>query len=139
MRMANEFQIFPIGNVQKQKDTVSIAVNKKYKDALLGLDQFSHIIVSCWFHESDSPKKRNVLQVHPRGNSKNPLMGVFATRSPRRPNPIAISTCKILSIYGNIIYIDKIDAFDRTPVIDIKPFIPSTDIISEIRVPGWVG
>jgi len=89
-------------------------------------------------HIYDTPEKRNVLQVHPRSNKKNPLTGVFATHSPLRPNLIAISICKILSIDGNTIRIDKIDAFEGSPVIDIKCFIPSKVAESDIRLPGWV-
>ena len=122
--MANSFQIFPAGIVRKQERTVTIEIHEEYKDALLGLDQVSDIIVCSWFHKNDTPQKRNVLQVHPRGNKANPLRGVFATRSPVRPNLIGVSTCKILLIDGNIIHIDKIDAFDGTPVVDIKPLHP---------------
>jgi tRNA-Thr(GGU) m(6)t(6)A37 methyltransferase TsaA len=137
--MTNKFQIFPVGIVKKQDKSISITVYKEYKDALLGLDQFSHIIVFYWFHKNDYNKQRNVLQVHPRGNRANPLTGVFATHSPQRPNLIGTSTCKILSIDGNIIHIDKIDAFDESPVIDIKPYIPGTDVILGSKVPGWIG
>jgi tRNA (Thr-GGU) A37 N-methylase len=62
-----------------------------------------------------------VLQVHPRGNPANPLRGVFATRAPLRPNPIALSRCRVLGVRGNVIEIDGIDAFADTPVLDIKP------------------
>ena len=135
--MADYYKIDPVGIIRKQDNTVTIEVHKGYEDALLGLDQFSHIIVFSWFHKNDFPEKRGILQVHPRGNKENPLTGVFATRSPLRPNPIAISTCKILSIDVKIIHIDEIDAFDGTPVIDIKPCISRLDLISDVRVPDW--
>ncbi|MFH0844590.1 MAG: TrmO family methyltransferase, partial [Pseudomonadota bacterium] len=60
------------------------------------------------------------------------------TRSPVRPNPIALSTCKILSVQGRTVHIDKIDLFDGTPVIDIKPCISNMDFVLDIRVPEWV-
>ena len=104
--MADNFQIFPIGIIRKKAKDIFIEIHHKYKDALLGLDQFSHIIVCFWFHKNDSPEKRNTLQVHPRGEKTNPLTGVFATRSPQRPNLIALSTCKILAIDENIIRIE---------------------------------
>jgi tRNA-Thr(GGU) m(6)t(6)A37 methyltransferase TsaA len=103
----------------------------------MGLDQNSHIIVFCWFQKSDTPEKRKTLQVHPRGNKANPLTGVFATRSPVRPNPISISACKILSIDGRLIHVDDIDAFDGTPVVDIKPYVPRLDAISGVKMPEW--
>ncbi len=135
--MADYYKIYPVGIIRKQDNIVTIEVHKGYEDALLGLDQFSHIIVFSWFHKNDFSEKRGILQVHPRGNNENPLTGVFATRSPLRPNPIAISTCKILSIDGKIIHIDEIDSFDGTPVIDIKPCISRLDLISDVRVPDW--
>ncbi|MBV2097138.1 MAG: SAM-dependent methyltransferase, partial [Candidatus Thiodiazotropha sp. (ex Codakia orbicularis)] len=79
------------------------------------------IWVLYWFDRNDTPERRGILQVHPRGNPDNPLRGVFATRAPVRPNLIALSRCRILSIAANRIEIDGIDAFPDTPVLDIKP------------------
>ena len=135
--MKEHFRIFPVGMVRKRDERVIIEINPAYKDGLMGLDQNSHIIVFSWFHESDTPEKRKTLRVHPRRNEANPLTGVFATRSPVRPNPISIMACKILSIDGGRIHVDAIDAFDGTPVIDIKPYVPRLDAISQVRMPGW--
>lgn len=135
--MAGYFQIHPVGTVKRQNEKHVIEILPQYVDALLGLDQFSHILVFCWLHQNDSPEKRSVLQVHPRGDRRNPLSGVFATRSPVRPNLIGLSTCKVLSIRGNIINLDSIDAFDGTPVIDIKPCMSREDLVPEVRVPDW--
>ena len=77
-------------------------------------------MVVWWFHKNDTPKKRAVLKVHPRGNRDNPLTGVFATHSPFRPNLIALTICKVLSVKDGLITIDGIDAFDDTPIIDLK-------------------
>jgi tRNA (Thr-GGU) A37 N-methylase len=71
---------------------------------------------------SAANKRKEILQVHPRGNPENPLRGVFATRAPVRPNLIAISRCRVLSVEGRVIAIDDIDAFPDTPVLDIKPY-----------------
>ncbi len=136
--MKDHFKIFPVGVIKKQGDTTRVEIDAKYNDALLGLDDFSHITVCYWLHKNDTPETRNIMQVHPRRNKNNPLTGVFATHSPVRPNLIAISICKILSIENNTIYIDKIDAFDGTPVIDIKSFIPSSVLKSDIKMPSWV-
>jgi tRNA-Thr(GGU) m(6)t(6)A37 methyltransferase TsaA len=135
--MEEQFKIFPVGVVRKSDEGVTIEINPAYEDGLMGLDQNSHIIVFSWFHESDTPEKRKTLQVHPRRNKANPLTGVFATRSPVRPNPISIMACKILSIERRRVHVDAIDAFDGTPVIDIKPYVPRLDAISEVRMPGW--
>jgi tRNA-Thr(GGU) m(6)t(6)A37 methyltransferase TsaA len=135
--MEELFKIFPVGMVRKRNKHVTIEMNPEYEDGLMGLDQNSHIIVFCWFQKSDTPEKRKTLQVHPRGNKANPLTGVFATRSPVRPNPISISACKILSIDGRLIHVDDIDAFDGTPVVDIKPYVPRLDAISGVKMPEW--
>ncbi len=135
--MTDNFQIFPVGIIRKKNDTVLIEIDEKYNDALLGIEQFSHINVLYWFHENDTPGSRSTLQVHPCRNKKNPLTGVFATHSPHRPNLIALSLCKILSIDGTTIEIDKIDAFDGSPVIDIKCFFPTKLSIPDVRVPDW--
>jgi tRNA-Thr(GGU) m(6)t(6)A37 methyltransferase TsaA len=71
-------------------------------------------------------------------NRDKPLTGVFATRSPQRPNPIAVFMCTLNKIKENKIIIEKIDAFDNTPVIDIKPYIPNSDSIPNARIPKWV-
>jgi tRNA-Thr(GGU) m(6)t(6)A37 methyltransferase TsaA len=136
--VAIEFKIFPIGIIRKTDKAVRIDVEKKYAEAIFGLEDFSHIVVLYWFHKNDTPKDRKILKVHPKANPKNPLTGVFATHSPRRPNLIALSICEITRIEGNSIYIDKIDALDGTPVIDIKCYIPSTRPNTNIRVPDWV-
>lgn len=135
--MENKFQIVPIGIIKKKDEVAHIEIYPEYTDGLLGLDQFSHIQVFYWFHENDTTEKRRTLQVHPRGNKENPLTGVFATRSPRRPNPIGKSICRVLSVDGDNIHIDQIDAFNGSPVIDIKPYFPTMDSISDAITPGW--
>lgn len=135
---ADVYEIYPIGFVNRQGDLTTIEVDQHYEDALLGLDKFSHVLVCYWFHENDTPDQREILTVYPRGNPQNPLYGVFATRSPVRPNLIGISICEIRSIKNNIIHIDTIDAFDGSPVIDLKPYIPTIDSITDAQVPEWV-
>ncbi|MEW8028267.1 MAG: tRNA (N6-threonylcarbamoyladenosine(37)-N6)-methyltransferase TrmO [Candidatus Thiodiazotropha sp.] len=115
------YQVWPIGWVRKHGGKTVIEVEEAYMPALLGLDQFDAIWVLYWFDRNDTPERRSILQVHPRGDPDNPLRGVFATRAPVRPNLIALSRCRIISIRGNRIEIDGIDAFPDTPVLDIKP------------------
>lgn len=133
------FKIWPIGKVKKSGGVTTIEIDPAYHKALLGLKDFSHIHVFYWFDRNDTPQKRAILQVHPRGNRRLPLTGVFATRAPVRPNLIALSTCKIISIKDCSIRIDSIDAFDNSPVIDIKPYILGSDLIPDAKVPDWVG
>ena len=131
-------RINPIGIIKKTASTVGIEVFADYTDALLGLDGFSHIMVLYWFDQNDTAEKRRVLQVHPRKDPRNPLTGVFATHSPQRPNLIGLTVCKIISIHGDLIEIEDIDALDGSPVIDIKCYIPGSDRENDVRLPDWV-
>ena len=132
------FQLFPVGVVEKQGGTTCLKIADEYVKALKGLDGFSHVIVLYWFDRNDTPAKRRILEVHPRGDRSNPLTGVFACRAPVRPNLIALSVCRILTVEGNTVRVDKIDAFDRTPILDLKPYIPAIDSPERVTLPGWL-
>jgi tRNA-Thr(GGU) m(6)t(6)A37 methyltransferase TsaA len=133
-----KFTIQPIGHVRKAKGRSTIELKKEYQPGLLGLDGFSHVYVFWWFDRNDTPEKRSILQVHPRGDRGNPLTGVFATRAPVRPNLIALTLCKIVEVKENVVQIDQIDAFAGTPVLDMKPFIPGYDTAPKGKVPRWL-
>jgi len=133
------FVLNPVGRVQKRGTETTIEIQAQFQKALLGLDGFSHVWVLWWFDRNDNPQKRAVLRVHPRGNRTNPLTGVFATRSPARPNLIGMTLCKIRSIRGRAIRVENIDALDGTPVLDLKPYIPGSDGSAEATVPPWIG
>ena len=134
----DQYHVLPIGIIKKEQEITDIEIYDAYTDALLGLEGFSHISVLYWLHENDTPEKRRTLQVHPRRDQRNPLTGVFATHSPLRPNLIAVTLCRIVSIDGNRIRIEKIDAMDGSPVIDIKCYIPGKEREMDVRVPSWV-
>jgi tRNA-Thr(GGU) m(6)t(6)A37 methyltransferase TsaA len=88
-------------------------------EGLQGLAVGGEIIVVTWFHRA----RRDVLQVHPRSDRRNPLTGVFATRSPDRPNPLGLHPVTVRTIDGNRLRIGPIEAIDGTPVVDIKPVL----------------
>jgi tRNA (adenine37-N6)-methyltransferase len=115
------YKIQPIGCIRKVDGRTTIELYDEYRPALLGVDALDSIWVFYWFDRNDTPAQRAILQVHPRGNPDNPLRGVFATRAPVRPNLIALSRCRVLSVEGSTIVIEGIDAFADTPVLDIKP------------------
>jgi len=137
-QVEKSFTVHPIGQIQKAEGRTQIVLDKKYQKGLLGPEQWSHVQVIWWFDKNDTPQKRSILQVHPRGNPQNPLTGVFACRAPVRPNLIALSLCKIVSVKDNVVEVEKIDADDGTPVLDLKPFTPS-DSASGVKVPKWAG
>ncbi|WP_198300163.1 tRNA (N6-threonylcarbamoyladenosine(37)-N6)-methyltransferase TrmO [Thermococcus siculi] len=129
-------KITPVGYVRKNDELheVFIEILPEFKAAMDGLREGDWIKLVLWFHESDTPERRRILKVHPYGNPANPLTGVFATRSPYRPNPIALYTVRIHRIEDNRLYIDWIDAHDGTPVIDIKIFVERYDCPKEIPI-----
>ncbi len=100
-----------------------IEILPEYTDAMDGIGQWSQLLVTCWMHLAD----RNTLAVHPRGKASAPLTGVFGTRSPARPNPVAVYTVDLISVEGNALNVRGIDAVDGTPVLDIKPHIHRLD------------
>jgi tRNA-Thr(GGU) m(6)t(6)A37 methyltransferase TsaA len=109
-------------------------MKRQYVGGLKGLEDFSHIIVLFFLSRS----KGIGMQVHPKGRTDLPLVGMFATRSPRRPNPIAMTICRLLKRKGGRLTVRGLDAIDGTPVIDIKPYIPDNDQVKKARVAGWI-
>jgi len=86
---------------------------------LPGLTVGSEMILLTWFHQS----RRDVLKVHPRWDKNRPLTGVFATRSPDRPNPIGLHRVTVFEVAGNRLRVGPLEAIDGTPVVDIKPVV----------------
>jgi tRNA (adenine37-N6)-methyltransferase len=116
-----KFTLYPIGWIRKTRNKTRIVLYKKYQPGLMRVKKLDEIWVLWWFDRNDTQRMRSTLKVHPRGNPANPLTGVFATRAPMRPNLIALSRCKVLSVKNNVIGIDGIDALPDTPVLDLKP------------------
>lgn len=113
-----------------------VVIEERFSQALAGLEEFSHIIVLFWFHK----KKREgiPLRVHPRGRKDMPLVGVFATRAPVRPNPVGLTVVELLERQGNTLRVRGLDAYDGTPVLDIKPYLPQSCLVEKVRVAPWV-
>jgi len=114
-----------------------IIVKEDLKETLDNLEQFSHIIVLYWMHRVDS-SQRSVKKVHPKGRQDLPLVGVLASRSPARPNPIGMVIVKLLERNDNVLKVVGLDAIDGTPVLDIKPYIPNYDSPTNAQTPSWV-
>ena len=127
------FNVVPVGYVGKRDGETFIEILPEFREAMEGLQKGDWIKLILWFHESEGPR-RKILKVHPHGNPKNPLTGVFATRSPYRPNPIALYTVRIHRISDGKLYIDWIDAKNGTPVVDIKIFVERYDCPKEVPI-----
>lgn len=125
-----------VGDEVKDKTRISqIVIRNELAEALDGIDDFSHLFVLFWLHEIPA-KQQKTLKVHPRGRRDLPLLGVFATRSMLRPNPIGLTLVELVKVEGNVLTVRGLDAFDGTPVLDIKPFDP-WDTAKDARVPRW--
>jgi tRNA-Thr(GGU) m(6)t(6)A37 methyltransferase TsaA len=125
-----------VGDEVKDKGRISqIVVNRELAEALEGIAEFSHLFVLFWLHEVTS-EERKKLKVHPRGREDLPLLGVFATRTKLRPNPIGLTLVELLKVKGNVLMVRGLDAFDETPVLDLKPF-DFWDMAKDVKVPRW--
>ena len=112
-----------------------IEIDPALTEALDNLEDFSHIIVLYWMDRLVNEPLS--MKVHPRHDPERPLVGLFATRSPKRPNPIGETTVKLLKKEGSVLSVSGLDAFDGTPVIDIKPYLPGHDSTADARTPPW--
>jgi tRNA-Thr(GGU) m(6)t(6)A37 methyltransferase TsaA len=124
------------GNEVKDKSRLSeIIIDRDFNQALDGISGFSHVFVLFWLHQITG-KERKKVKVHPRGRRDLPLLGVFATRTNLRPNPIGLTLCELVKVESNVLTVRGLDAFDGTPVLDIKPY-DSWDCAKNARMPDW--
>jgi len=128
-----------IGVVEKRKgEEARIRIFPEYCAGIKGIEGFSHLIILYWMHLRDNEEKRQTLLVFPRGGTVNIETGVFACRSPSRPNPIGLCVVKLLKVEECTLTVRGLDAFENSPVIDIKPYIPRIDSISDAQTPKWI-
>ncbi len=133
-RVENDIQ--PGQHVTWEEIDSKIVIDQKWAKALEGLEDFSPIVVIFWLHR---PKTDEVpLQVHPEARQEMPLVGVFATRAPVRPNPIGLTAVELLARQGNVLTVRGLDAYDGTPVLDIKPYLVRGDLKDVKSMPDWL-
>lgn len=144
MSATEEIELEPIGFVKtkavgkevRDRGSISeIVFREELAEALEGVEDFSHVFVIFWMHELPREERRK-MKVHPRGRKDMPLLGVFATRTPHRPNPLGLTLVEVLSVESNVVTVRGLDAFDGTPVLDMKPF-DYMDTTGDARVPEW--
>ena len=133
------FQMSPIGYIRRTEKNINLEIAEPFKPALKQLDHFSHVMVFWWAHKHDNEKSRSILQCEP-PYAKGKITGVFATRAEYRPNPIAMTTCKILHVdeTKGIIRVADIDAYDGTPIVDLKAYFPVCDRVKRATIPEWL-
>ncbi len=139
-----EINLKPIGfvknNIKEKRfgnfsDEISeIIVDEKFTEALNGIDDYSHVIIVYWMDKV----KDKVITHRPQGNPNVPIVGIFACRCPQRPNPIAITTVRLIGHEGNKIKVKGLDILDGTSIIDIKPYWTQYDKVEDAKIPDWV-
>jgi tRNA-Thr(GGU) m(6)t(6)A37 methyltransferase TsaA len=139
MMSQQTYRITPIGTIHAGESGCYLEIAPEYRRALRGLEGFSHLQVLWWCHLCDTPRLRAILEADQPYRTAPPELGIFATRSPVRPNPIALTPVAVLRLdpEAGRIDIPYIDAEDGTPVLDIKPYHPSVDRVREVAVPAW--
>ncbi|MDP3995767.1 MAG: tRNA (N6-threonylcarbamoyladenosine(37)-N6)-methyltransferase TrmO [bacterium] len=111
-----------------------IIINKKFTKALTGIEKYSHIVVVYWMDKV----KDYVMTHQPQDKKEVPIVGIFACRCPQRPNPIGITTVKLMGRRGNKLKVKGLDVLNRTPIIDVKPYWPQYDKVVKEKMPGWI-
>jgi tRNA (adenine37-N6)-methyltransferase len=144
MSFQEEIVLHPIGYVKtpakgeevKDKDLLSqIVLRDDLVDGLSGISDYSHLYVLFYLNQV-SGEKRKTLKVHPRGRQDMPLVGVFVARTMLRPNPIGLTLVELVKVEGNVLTVRGLDAYDETPVLDIKTY-DSWDMVENPKVSEW--
>ncbi len=134
-----QFIVKPIGKVRIDDEGMRLELQEAYLPALTNLDGFGYIQVLWWFSQCDNNASRTkLLEKSPYKNAPE-FLGTFATRSPERPNPIALSCCEVTFVDADkgVVWLAYIDAEDGTPILDLKPYTPSLDRVESPSVPEW--
>lgn len=133
------FNVHPIGYVEKKEgEPVQLLIDPKYWDATLRIEEFSHLHIIWWADGLDNEENRSHLKDVPPVDGAE-MSGVFASRSPVRPNLLCLSIVKLIEVKmgSKKLIVDQISANDGTPILDIKPYMPSSDRVDDARVPKW--
>jgi len=135
--MIKEGRLNFIGIVEDAGELSKVKIFPEFCAGLQRLNDFSHIIILYWFHLLDKENERRILRVVPRRHPGAPQVGVFACRSPVRPNPIGLCVAELVKIEECYLTVRGLDALQDSPIIDIKPYLPRADSIPNARVPEW--
>ena len=139
-------QITPIGRVRNGERDVrrqdwsrvrsELKLRAELAAALAGLEGFSHVIVVGWLDQIPA-ELRARRQAHPGGDERLPLLGALALRGGARPNPIAVTVCRLRGIEGATLRVEGLDLVDGTPVLDVKPYVAASDAVPDAELPEW--
>lgn len=113
-----------------------VILDPKLEEALEGIEDYSHLLVLFWLNRVQKGR-RNLKKIHPKSREDLPLVGIFATRTQYRPNPIGLTLVELIWRKKNILRVRGLDAVNGTPVIDIKPISPLQEFLKKPKVPKW--
>jgi tRNA-Thr(GGU) m(6)t(6)A37 methyltransferase TsaA len=147
MAEPRELTVQPIGRVVSgrrktdpddlwETEVAEIEVDPVWAGALDGLEGFSHVWLLWWLDRFEHPPE--TVHVRPEGRPEMPLTGIFATRSPHRPNPLALTAVRLVERQGARLRVQGLDAYEGTLIVDIKPYMRRGDLIAEATVPAWL-
>jgi tRNA-Thr(GGU) m(6)t(6)A37 methyltransferase TsaA len=146
MDRTRELALQPIGYVARgrqaddqgdsEETEAELEIDPTWAEALDGIEQFSHIWVIWWLDRYDQPPDQ--MRVRPERRPEMPLVGIFATRSPHRPNPIAMTPVRLLERRETRLRVRGLDAYEGTPILDLKPYLRRGDVIDEAMAAGWL-
>jgi len=117
--------------------TSEIILRDEYTELCEDIEAYSHLVIIYWGHEV-TEEGRTLKKVHPMGVPSNPLTGLFCTCSPARPNPVLTKVVSLIGVQENILTVRGLDAIDKSPVLDIKPYVREFYPQKDIRIPGWM-
>jgi tRNA-Thr(GGU) m(6)t(6)A37 methyltransferase TsaA len=136
MSVKGELQF--VGFVERSgMDEARVRVYSEFCSGLKGIGDFSHLIILYWIHLRDTEGERGTLLVFPKRHGWNVETGVFASRSPSRPNPVGLCVVELLRVEGCVLVVRELDALEGSPIVDVKPYIPRADAVLDARVPEW--
>lgn len=137
-REIESYHVFPVGYLRREDGRVIIDILPAFVPALKELENFSHVQVFWWFNRFDDEAHRQTTRFEEMP-FEAPVLGVFASRAPMRPNPIGLTTARIVGVDQDEgqVEIADMDAFDGTPVLDLKGYLPHCDRVRNVRVPDW--
>lgn len=122
---------------ERQNAISELVIDSDLAGILDGIEDFSHILVLYWAHRV-SPEGQSLVKAHPMGRKDLPLVGIFATCSPARPNTICATVVRLLERKENVLKVEGLDAIDGSPIVDIKPYNPSYYAVGDAKIADWM-
>jgi tRNA-Thr(GGU) m(6)t(6)A37 methyltransferase TsaA len=136
--MSGKAEVHFIGTVAKAgEEEAEVQVFPEFCGGLKEIAGFSHLIILYWMHMRDNKKERQTLLVFPKKHAISIETGVFACRSPSRPNPIGLCVVELMRVEECALTVKGLDAAEGSPIVDIKPYLSRADCVPDARVPDW--